>query len=115
MADSTLKFTEKVLAKIVLDPPDASVDGIPVWVSGNPEVLSVTPSADGMSCSIAGVKGSPDEVPVTCTLDADLGSGVRELVARGSARVLGAEATTVSMTFGPPEPQVPVPSEGRRR
>lgn len=51
-----------------------------------------------------------DENPVTmqvrCLFDADLGAGVREMVAIGEITVVPAEAVIASIAFGTPEPQV---------
>lgn len=118
MADSTFKFNEQVLATVApLDAQGqaATVDVVPVWTTGNAEVVSLEPSTDGLTCTIKGIKGAPDDIPITCTMDADLGAGVRELVARGTVRVLAGEAVTVAMTFGPAEPSEPVPMGSRRR
>lgn len=52
----------------------APVDGVPVWASSDETVLTVTPSADGMSASVDTVSAGTARISVTA--DADLGTGV---------------------------------------
>jgi hypothetical protein len=55
----------------------ATVDGAPTWESSDLNVLTVEPSADGMTCFAVPVAlGTAD---VTVTADADLGEGVTSI------------------------------------
>lgn len=66
------------------DGQSGTVDGIPVWASADEAIFAVTDvSPDGLSAKARRV--GPDTaagqvVQVTCTADADLGSGVRNVV-----------------------------------
>ena len=43
----------------------ARVDGVPVWGSSNPAVLTVTPAEDGMTASIVAVGAGDAQVTMT--------------------------------------------------
>src|SRR5262245_15536781 len=53
----------------------ASVDGVPVWMTDNSDLLALAPSADGMSCEVSAV-GPIGAASAQVTADADLGSGI---------------------------------------
>ena len=53
----------------------APVDGVPVWAVSDEKILTVTPSADGLSADIE-TTGELGTAQVTVTADADLGAGV---------------------------------------
>jgi uncharacterized protein YjdB len=46
----------------------ARVEGVPVWSSSNPAVLTVTPAADGLTAVVTSV--APGEAEVTLTASA---------------------------------------------
>jgi hypothetical protein len=83
----------------------AKVDGVPVWASSDATVLTVTPSADGMSAVVDTVApGGPARITVSA--DADLGAGVISLtgvtedvtVTQGTS----GQATTLALDLGTP-------------
>ena len=85
------------------------VDGVPAWTVDNNTVLSVTPSADGMSVECVPV-GPLSETPVTVgvSADADLGAGVETIYGIFVIeRITSGQATTVAITSGPLEPVTP--------
>lgn len=81
----------------------APVDGVPQWASSDPNVISVTPSADGLSClAKAGATGTAQ---VSVTADADLGSGVTALAGTVDFEVRPGPAVSLGITTGTPEEQ----------
>lgn len=81
----------------------ARLDGIPQWASSDPNVMSVEPSADGMSAKV--VAGQTGTAQISVTGDADLGSGVRAIVGVGDVEVVGGEASVIQLAFGTPSDQ----------
>lgn len=55
------------------------VEGSPVWESSAPDVISVVPSADGLSADIINAGGVGSAI-VTARADGDLGAGVFPIV-----------------------------------
>jgi hypothetical protein len=51
------------------------VEGTPVWSASIPEVVILTPSADGMSCDVTWA-GAANSVIISSLSDGDLGAGV---------------------------------------
>lgn len=89
---------------ITIQPVDAKghpakVDGVPTWLTDNPAVVALTPSADGLSCLVAAV-GIPGTVNINVTADADLGAGVTPLVGTIDCEVTQAPATSIVLTPG---------------
>ncbi len=82
----------------------APVDGAPVWLTDNTDVVALTPSADGLSCVIVAV-GIPGTATVQVTADADLGTGVTNLIGTIEVEVVAAPATSIVVTPGTPEVQ----------
>lgn len=82
----------------------AKVDGPPVWLVDNPNVLALTPAADGMSCLVAAV-GPLGTGKVSMTADADLGAGITEIVGVLDGEVTAGTATNVVLTPGAPTEQ----------
>ncbi len=79
----------------------AKVDGVPVWESSDPTVLTVTAAADGMSATIAAV-GPIGTAQVKFTADADLGPGVTSLVGLLDVEIIASQAVNVVITPGAP-------------
>ncbi len=78
----------------------ALVEGAPVWASSNESVATVLPAADGMSAVVTPVDiGSTD---ITVTADADLGTGVVNIISTGTVEVVAGTAVTGVVTFGTP-------------
>lgn len=82
----------------------AKVDGVPVWLTDNPDVLALTPSADGLSCNIAAT-GPLGTAKVTMKADADLGAGVTELVGTIDVEVTAGQATSIELAASTPTEQ----------
>lgn len=81
----------------------ARVDGVPVWSQSNADVLDLEVAADGMT-AVALAKGlGPSQISVVA--DADLGDGVREITAVQDVVVKAAEAVTLGIEAGTPEPK----------
>ncbi len=79
----------------------ATVDGAPVWSVSNDTVLSVVPSADGLSAEVVAV-GPLGSSQVSVTADADLGAGVTALVGTLDVSVVASEAASVIISAGVP-------------
>lgn len=82
----------------------AVVDGVPVWATDRPDLLTLVATADGMGCDITPV-GPLGTAQVTVTADADMGEGLRELVTLGSIDCVAGEAIGGTINF--PEPVAP--------
>lgn len=75
----------------------APVQGAPVWATDRTDLLTVTDNGDG-SAKIEPV-GPLGTAQVTCTADADLGSGVTEVVLLGDIEVIGGQAVGGTIDF----------------
>lgn len=82
----------------------AQVDGLPEWSTDNPNVLSLTPAADGMSCKVSAV-GPLGVASVTLKADADLGQGVTEIIGVLEVEITGGNASVVKLTPDTPAEQ----------
>ena len=78
----------------------ARVDGVPGWAVSDPSVASLEVDPDGMAAYVFAV--SPGNVTVSVSADADLSTGVREIV--GSVDVTVVEAEADSLTLEADEP-----------
>jgi len=87
----------------------APVDGVPVWVTDNSDMVALAPSADGMSCDVMAV-GPLGTCNVQVTADADMGQGSQPIIGVGQVTVTGGQATTVTVDFGQPAEQETVPT-----
>ena len=76
----------------------------PVWQVDNPNLLALTPSADGLSCTAVAV-GPIGSGTVTFRCDADLGAGVVELVGTETFDITAGLATTIAISAGPASEQ----------
>jgi hypothetical protein len=83
---------------------DAPVQGAPEWLVDNPNVIALTPAADGMSC-VAGAVGPIGTALVSVRADADLGDGTVHVIGTLDINVTGGAATTVEIVPGTPEEQ----------
>lgn len=84
----------------------ATVDGTPVWSSSNPAILTVTPSADGMSATAVTV-GPLGQAQVSVTADADLGSGVTSITGVLDVTVQASQAVAAVVNAGAPTDKTP--------
>jgi hypothetical protein len=80
------------------------VDGVPEWLVDNPNVLQLTPAADGMSC-VALAVGPLGNATVTLKADADLGAGVTPIMGTVDFTIVGSASTTVSIDVATPTEQ----------
>lgn len=79
-------------------------DGPPTWLASNTDVVALTPSADGLSCTVVAV-GIPGTATVQVTADADLGSGVVNLVGTIDFEITPTQGTAIQITAGTPVDQ----------
>lgn len=88
------------------------VDGIPVWASADETFFTlVDTAADGLASKgrhMGNETAAGQVVQLTCTADADLGTGVRPVVAMIELEAGAAEVTTAVITPGALEP-IPTP------
>jgi hypothetical protein len=104
-----MNITDSQQVSLSIQPVDkkgnaAAVDGAPQWASSNTEVVTVTPSADGLS-AIAAAVGPLGTATVSVTADADLGAGVTSIAGTLDVTVTAGQAATVSITAGTPTDQ----------
>lgn len=78
----------------------ASVDGVPVWSEAN-SLMTLTPSADGLSCTCV-PNGTLGDTQVSVSADADMGAGVVPLVGTLDVTVVAGQAVGLTVTFGTP-------------
>lgn len=104
----TVRITNEEKVKITLHPTTpggrpAEVDGEPEWEvqAGN---VTLEPSEDGMSCDIISAD-DPGNSEVIVRADADLGEGVVEISDVIHVQVDSAQATSLGLTAGSPEPR----------
>lgn len=78
----------------------AAIDGIPQWLTDNSDLLTITPSADGMTCTVVAV-GVLGTGTVQVSLDADLGAGVTSIIGTLDVEVTAGTASVVTLNPGP--------------
>ena len=81
----------------------APIDGQVVWESSDPSVEITNTSDDGKTITLTA--RNPGASQITATFDADLGEGVRNILASGAVEVTLAEAVTGELAFGDPTDQ----------
>jgi len=106
-------MTDSQQVDVTIAPKDkrgnpAALDGVPEWSTDNSDVLALSPSADGMTCTISAVgpltaPGSP--ALVTVKGDADVGAGVVPIIGTLEVEITGGAATTIAITPGTPAEQ----------
>lgn len=74
----------------------ANVDGIPAWESTDEAIATVTPSDDGLSCTVIS-SGKMGTVQISVRLDADLGDGVQELTGLALLDVTAGQASAIAL------------------
>ncbi len=80
----------------------AKVDGAPVWLTSNSEVLTVETAADGLSAVVTAV-GPLGTATISVSADADLGEGSTPLSGSIDIEVQGGAAVTLDLQPGTPE------------
>jgi hypothetical protein len=76
----------------------AVVDGIPVWAVSPPELATLVPNADGMSCVIT-LGHAVGTLQLSVRADADLGEGVKEVIATVDLEVVAGEAVVGTLVL----------------
>ncbi|MBK8199229.1 MAG: hypothetical protein IPK75_12770 [Acidobacteria bacterium] len=87
----------------------ARVDGPPVWKSSDEALVEILPGADEFD-KVVRPKGIVGAALITCTVDADLGEGVKNLVGQLTVTVLPGEASTLAINAGTPVATQPAPA-----
>lgn len=95
--------------EITIQPVDAKgkpapLDGTPIWLTDNSDVFDITPSADGLSCTVKAT-GIPGVGKIQVTGDADMGAGVAPIVGLLDCEVTQAPATSIVLTPSAPVDQ----------
>lgn len=81
----------------------AAVDGVPVWTSSAPTIVTVQAAADGMSAEITPV-GPLGTAQINVSADADLGSGVTSITGILDVQSVAGEAVALQIQTGEPVP-----------
>lgn len=108
-----IQLTDTQKVTLSIQPVDAKgnpalVDGAPTWNSSDPSIITVVPSADGLSAvaSAAGpLTADGASVQVSVTADADLGAGVETISGTMDVTVVASKAVSVAINAGAPEEQ----------
>lgn len=82
----------------------AKVDGVPVWTSSAAAIVTVTAAADGMSAEILPV-GPVGTAQINVSADADLGSGVTNIIGVLDVQTAAGTAVALQIQTGAPVPQ----------
>ena len=99
-----MKDTEKVVASIELDdakgfPTGGAFDQPPAWSVDDGSIVSLAPAADGMSCTIAGLKPGNANVSVAGTV------GGQSFAGSVLVPVVAGDATQIKVSLGAPSAQ----------
>lgn len=86
----------------------AKVDGAPVWAMSDESLGSLVVAADGMSAALSS-NGKMGAFKVQVSADADMGAGVKSLLAEADFEVLSGEAVKMSLVSEAVVEPVPVP------
>jgi hypothetical protein len=78
---------------------NALVDGKPVWEAADPTIISLVPSVDGLSVNVIAV-GKVGTSQVSCTVDADLGTGVKSITDAFQVDVVAGQAIGLGIVVG---------------
>lgn len=76
----------------------AKVDGAPTWSALDPALASLEVDADGMGALVKSL-GPMGESKVQVSADADLGEGVKPLLAEGDLEVIAGDAEVIELSF----------------
>jgi hypothetical protein len=115
---TTLTIKDSQKFSVSLDARDAkgnpaSFDGKPTFAVDRTDLLTVTPSPDGMTAEVAAV-GPLGSAQLTATVDAAIGPDVVSIIGTLTVDVVGGQATVVSLNATAPveqgttDPPVPV-------
>lgn len=98
---TNMRITDTQKFSITLDARDAkgnpaALDGPATFTSSNPDVLAVTPAADGLSAEVVAV-GPLGSGQITVVADAKIGPEVKEITGQIDLEVIAGEATTLTL------------------
>lgn len=115
---TTMEMTTHQQVHLSIQPVDkrgnpAKVDGVPVWLTSNSEIVSLAVAADGMSADASAV-GPLGRSIVSVTADADLGQGTVELVGAIDIDITPSGAVSLTITAGVPADQEDAEPSTRR-
>jgi hypothetical protein len=83
----------------------AQVDGDVTWDTSDANIATVESNAGDSTQAVVRPLGSVGQVQITATADADLGSGVRELITAMDVEIVAGEAIAGTITpVGEPQP-----------
>jgi hypothetical protein len=83
----------------------AQVDGDVSWDTSDANIATVESNASDSTQAVVTPLGSVGQVQITATADADLGSGVRELITTMDVEIVAGEAIAGTITpVGEPQP-----------
>lgn len=88
----------------------AVVDGVPTWESSDPSIVAIEVDPADPAKAVARATGVIGTAQVTVRADADLGEGVREVIATDNVEVVAGEAVAAALQAGSPTEQ-PAPVE----
>lgn len=108
------KLTDSQQVDVKIQAVDKKGNAAPIenvdWSTDNPNVLALTPSADGLTCTIAAV-GPLGTATVTAKADADMDPNNRvEIIGTLAVEVTGGTAQTVLLVPGTPSEQPATPT-----
>jgi hypothetical protein len=103
---SMLQLTDVQSCSLSVQPIDAKgnpapVDGPPSWSVSDPTILSIVPSADGLSASISAV-GLLGNCQVNVSADADMGAGTVTISGSLDVTVVASQAASLNIGAGVP-------------
>lgn len=106
--DMPLVMTATQQCLLTMQPLDAQgnpakVDNVAQWQTANPDVVRLVEAPDGVTCMCMSV--AVGDTQVSCTADADLGEGTRNITGLLDVSVRAAEAVTMGIVAGTPEEQ----------
>lgn len=109
VGETMLLLTSTQKCSLSIQPVDAHgnpalVDGTPTWSVADPNILTITPAADGLSAEIVAA-GPIGATQVSVQADADLGGGVKTIAGTLDVQVAAGEAVGLSISAGTPVEQ----------
>jgi hypothetical protein len=99
MFDVILTILQKTLGHAQVN--GTYVPGTFVWATDDPSVVTLIPSADGLTCEV--LSAALGTCSVTCTVEASPGMPIASRAY--SFQVIDAAATALTLTFDPPVPK----------
>lgn len=106
--DMPLVMTATQQCLLTMQPLDAKgnpakVDNVAQWNTANDGVVRLVEAEDGLTALCVAV--AVGETQVSCTADADLGEGVRNITGLLDVSIRAAEAVSLGIVAGTPEEQ----------